>query len=253
MNLAVCIPVSWDKVPTDFLIAFSRLFRPEQLNGMERLGVKKFWQIFNRVFPLDLNRNRLGQKSLDLKADAMLFLDADMTFPPDLIPRLIQDMRETGPAVISGLYFKKAPPFPPVSANKIFSRDEQKMFPVEIDSGHPDSMGHLVECDVVGMGAALISREVLEAIAPPWFEYEVYQKTGERTVTEDVPFCRKAKQAGFKIYTDLGLECGHITAITVTRRHWEDQRQKIIARTAGAITSWFCTGPGESQGKENGQ
>jgi GT2 family glycosyltransferase len=259
MNLAVCIPVSWDKVHTDFLIAFSRLFRPEQLNEMERLGVKKFWQLFNRVFPLDLNRNRLVQKSLELGADAVLFLDADMTFPADLIPRLIQDLRETGPAIISGLYFKKTPPFPPVSANKIFSHDEQKMFPVEIDSGHPDSadlsdyMNLLLECDVVGMGAALIARELLEAISPPWFEYELYQKTGERTVTEDVPFCRKVKQAGFKIYTDLGLECGHITTIAITRRHWNDQRQKIIARTAGAINSCFCGGSNESQGKENGE
>jgi hypothetical protein len=252
MNLAVCVPVSWDKVPTDFMIAFSRLFRPEQLNKMERLGVKKFWQLFNRAFPLDLNRNRLVKKSLELKADAVLFLDADMTFPPELIPRLIQDMQDTGPSVISGLYFKKSPPFQPVSANKIFYNNEQNMFPVEIYSGLKEDKDSIVECDVVGMGAAIIAREVLEAVSPPWFEYEVYQKTGENTVTEDVPFCRKVKQAGFKIYTDLGLECGHITSITITRRPWHEHRQGIIEHTVCAITSCLCGNSRQCRGKENG-
>ncbi len=250
MNLAVCVPISWDKVPTEFLISFSRMFRPEQLNEMERLGVKKFWQLFNRVFPLDLNRNRLVKKSLELKADLVLFLDADMTFPSDLIPRLIEDMKELGPCVISGLYFKKAPPFPPVSANRIFSNDEQKMFPIELFKANDSP---LAECDVVGMGAALIAREVLEAVNQPWFEYGVYKRTGEMTVTEDVPFCRKVKEAGFKIYTDKRLECGHVTTFTVTGRHWREQRERLIEGTACAIASWFCSGDGtrEFKGQTN--
>lgn len=240
MKLAVCIPVSWDKIPTEFLISFSRLFRPEQLNRMEKLGLKKYWQLFNRAFPLDLNRNRLVKKALELKIDAVLFLDADMIHPPDLVTRMIENIKKTGPAVVSGLYFKKAPPFAPVSANKIFPDDEQKMFPINTESADAAGSNGLLECDVVGMGAAMISTEVLEAIEPPWFQYEVYKKTGEQTVTEDVPFCRKVKQAGYRIYTDINLECGHLTSVTITRDHWREQRKRLMPETEAAENKIPC-------------
>lgn len=219
MNLAVCVPISWDFVPTPFVISFTQLFRPSQLKAIRQLGIVRYFHLFNRAFPLDHNRNLLVKKSLELEADWVLFLDADMTFPPDLVSALVQDAMESGAAMVSACYFKKLPPHACVSARKRHPDDPQLLTPLDtVDKG-------LADCDVIGMGAALIQREVFAAIAYPWFEYEVYENTGERTITEDVPFCRKAKEAGFRILTDTRLVCGHVRQVEVDESHWLGWRE----------------------------
>jgi len=225
MKLAVCVPISWDFLPTPFLISYTALFRPSVLRALAELGVSEFWQLFNRAFPLDLNRNRLVRAAQDLGADLILFLDADMVFPQDLIPRLIQGLAKTEAktGILSALYFKKAAPHQPVPSWKNVAADEQLMNPIRYG---PDRRP--VACDVVGMGAALVRREVFEAIPPPWFEYERYQKTGEATVTEDVTFCRKVKAAGFEILVDPSLICGHLSWRAIAEPHWLGYRGQVF-------------------------
>ena len=225
MKLAVCVPISWDWVPTPFLISYSALFRPSQLQALGELGVSEFWQLFNRVFPLDLNRNRLVEAGLKLGADFFLFLDADLVFPEGLIPNLLRGLigAGEGTGIYSGLYFKKAAPHQPVPSLKNVAGDEQLMNPIGYEAERRP-----VECDVVGMGASLIRREVFAAISPPWFEYERYRKTGEMTVTEDVPFCRKVKAAGFKILADPALVCGHLSLGAIGEGHWERYREQVF-------------------------
>jgi len=222
MNLAICIPISWDFVPTPFVISLTQLMRPGQLKAIRELGVERYFYLFNRAFPLDYNRNTLVKKAIELSADWVLFLDADMAFTPDLVSALLKDSMQSGAAIVSGCYFKKLPPHSCVSSIKKHPEDPQLLTPID---PHDDSAS-LVECDVIGMGAALIHRDVFEAISYPWFEYEVYEKTGERTVTEDVPFCRKAKEAGFSIWTDTSLVCGHIRQVEVDDSHWSAYREK---------------------------
>jgi len=214
MKLALCVPISWEFVPTPFLISFASLLSPGRLKVLRELGVERYFYLFNRSFPLDLNRNQLADKALELGADRLLFLDADMTHPPDLVPALVRDSLESGAALVSALYFKKQPPHPAVSARRCDPSDPQLLTPIDtLDKG-------LVECEVIGMGAALIHREVFAAVPRPWFEYAVYAKTGERTVTEDVTFCDKARAAGFRLLTDTRLVCGHLRQVEVDESHW---------------------------------
>ncbi|MFO8056107.1 MAG: hypothetical protein R6V10_02275 [bacterium] len=214
MKLAVCVPISWEFLPTPFFISYSRLFSPERLRSLKRLGVENYYQLFNRVTPLDVNRNRLVEKTLEIGADWILFLDADMTHPADLATALLEDALESKAAIISASYFKKLPPHQCVSSLFRSTSGPQLLSPIDT------SQKGLVETHVIGMGAALIHTEVFRATAAPWFEYQVYEKTGERTVTEDVAFCQKAREAGFSILTDTRLVCGHLRQIEVDESHW---------------------------------
>jgi GT2 family glycosyltransferase len=228
MELAVCVPVSWDFVPTPFLISFARLFRPGELAAIRRLGIRRYFHLFNRSFPLDLNRNQLVEKALELGADWLLFLDADMTHPPDLISALLQDAEESGAAVVSATYFKKLPPHVCVSAYAGRRHDPQLLVPLD-----PAAVKGLIECDVIGLGAALIHREVFEAVGGPWFEYERWRRTGLKSVTEDVPFCRRARAAGFRILTDTRLVCGHVRQLEVEEADWLRYREGVAEELAG--------------------
>jgi glycosyltransferase involved in cell wall biosynthesis len=215
MNLAVCVPISWDFVPTPFLISFTGLFRPAELKAMREQGITRYFHLFNRAFPLDLNRNQMVEKALELKTDWLLFLDADMTFPADLVSRLLADAKESQAHLVSACYFKREPPHPCVSGRLDDPEDPQLITPLLSATGFKPVPQGLLDCDVIGLGAALIHCSVFAKIPYPWFEYEVYAKTGERVVTEDVPFCRKAKALGETILTDTRLLCGHVRQAVV--------------------------------------
>lgn len=218
IKLAICVPLSWPNVPSAFFVSYTSLFMPSRLEAMAKAGVKNLWHLVDKSFPLDYCRNRLARIALEKGATHVLFIDADMTFPRDLIVRLLSIDAD----VAGALYFKKTPPFQPVASRLGVKGDGQLMKPIRL----PARPG-IVRCDVVGMGATLIKREALEFIGHPWFAYDLYKPTGEMEITEDVTFCTKAKSAGFEIVCDTRLVCGHVRSDIVGARHWAACRGKF--------------------------
>lgn len=225
VKLAVCVPLSWPSVPGAFFVSYTSLFAPSRLEAMARAGVTTLWHMVDGAFPLDLCRNRLVRRALEIGASHVLFLDADMTFPRELVTGLLAADSD----VAGALYFKKTPPFQPVPARFNVRHDGQLMKPIRLPA-----KPSLVRCDVLGMGATMIKRRALEWVGHPWFAYDVYKRTGEREITEDVSFCRKIKTAGFDIVCDTRLVCGHVRSEIVGAEHWNAFRGKIERPRKGA-------------------
>jgi hypothetical protein len=60
--------------------------------------------------------------------------------------------------------------------------------------------------------------DVFGKIGPrPWFDY-ANDDEGWPLVSEDVTFCQKAAAAGFGIWMDPTVKCGHSTIYTVTEK-----------------------------------
>ena len=57
-----------------------------------------------------------------------------------------------------------------------------------------------------------------EKIDYPWFDYQVYE--GYKYYTEDVIFCKKAKELGYKIFIDTSIKCGHIVDYELTEKDY---------------------------------
>ena len=76
--------------------------------------------------------------------------------------------------------------------------------------------GEPIEVDVVGLGCALVSRRVLEAVGPDdWFRWDWRRTLADgRTVVqckgEDVWLCEQARARGFSIRVDPTLHCRHV-------------------------------------------
>lgn len=168
-----------------------------------------------RAVDVGIARNEIVRK---LEKDWLFFMDSDQTFHPDTLNRLLSwDL-----PVVSGVYFKSpGEPIPHVyryawqgdahlyisMANEI--RDFLKRYQEELKKAPPATIlpahrADLIECDGVGGGCLLIHRRVLEAIKEPWFECAKGTVAGE-----DFDFCRKVQTAGFKIFADPGVLCGH--------------------------------------------
>jgi len=139
----------------------------------------------------------------------LLFLDTDMTFPADTIKKLIAHNKD----IVSGLYFERYAPYRPM----LRKRFEDGYSLVDY------TQGDLVECDALGAGCLLIKMEVFETLTKPYFEYRLTQ-TGikETFLSEDIVFCERAREAGFKIYCDTTIRCGHlISDYEITEANWD--------------------------------
>ena len=153
---------------------------------------------FRSGAPYDVMRNTACEDALKAGFQWCMFLDDDVIPPPDAYFRLARH----GADIVSGLYYRRQEPICPVA----MVMDGQGKPQWVTQWSPPDSV---VEVDLVGAGALLIHRRVLERIPRPWFEWEIGKKEGGG-LSEDFAFCVKAKRAGFKICLDTSVRCEHI-------------------------------------------
>ena len=158
----------------------------------------------------------------------LLFLDADMIFPDNVLIRML---RHTDQGIVSGLYVQKQAPYRPIALRD--GVDKGGVMWYQHDTGPFD--GPLRPQQVVGMGCTLIPLSVFDAIGPrPWFEYKP-DADGWPMVSEDVPFCQRADAAGIGIWLDPTVRCGHCVTDIKTDLHWTRYERSIAASAeAGA-------------------
>lgn len=145
------------------------------------------------------NRNMIIDDALAAEATHILFIDDDMAFAPDSLLRLIQHDKD----LVSGLYLSRNYPHLPT----IFDNYEVPLKRRFLESGQ---FG-LIEVGACGFGFLLIKTHIFEHLSKPYvMAGEVYADRRN----EDLGFCRRVKEAGFKIYCDLNTTIGHMGMVT---------------------------------------
>ena len=178
------------------------LFEGAKKNKLAWMNVK--------AFPVDFARNWAVKRFLETKAYAemewMLFLDIDQTFPRDTISMLMDAAEQTQSKVVSGTYFKRN--FHSEIVGWKYNAAQTIVEPV-LD-------GTVQPVEIIGMGCALIHREVIEKIGYPWFQYGPLHESVQNISTEDIHFCQRCKELKYDIYIHTGIICGHIMTIVNT-------------------------------------
>jgi len=177
----------------------------EQVTDVRRLK--------STAFPPDVARNEVVQKWLDEgDEDYLLFLDADMTFPKDVVRKLVRHHQP----VVTGRYHMRKIPYHAVAYVKHRTQEGPHCYaPVHWGQG-------LVEIERGGAGCLLIRRDVAEAIRARighnWFRYQRGPNAPhDFTVSEDFWFYQQAREAGFKCYLDWDCECEHLQTMAINR------------------------------------
>lgn len=140
-------------------------------------------------------RNQIAKEAIRLGCTHLLWLDNDMTFPPDLLERLYAHQKP----IVAASYAQRKEPSKPVAAKDgiwVYTTDE--------------STG-LQEVDYVGTGVMLVETAVFEHLETPWHMLG-WNAQKQEMVGEDVFFCRKAQKIGASTFIDhdLSKEIGHI-------------------------------------------
>lgn len=130
------------------------------------------------------------------QAEHIMWLDSDMTFPEDVIIKLLEHKKE----VVCATYSKRVEPFHPTAFYNIN--------PVEpVDT----SNNGLVSVKYAGMGCFLMKASAIDDIPSPHFPLNWHAPSGTWH-GEDMGLCDLLTENGIKIYCDLDLsrKIGHI-------------------------------------------
>jgi len=191
MKVLVGIP-ALDMVSTDFAMSLAALMSRKAYE--KRLGKAQVVDLALACCRGSLimhSRNKLTQQALDCGASHILFLDSDMTFPPDTLDRLI------------------AHRVPIVGADYV-----NRVAPHALN-GTPDATlpakGALAPMLTLPFGCILIDLKTLRGMSRPWFKY--LEGAGDHdTQSEDTFFSNSARRLGHTIWCDTNLtrELGHV-------------------------------------------
>lgn len=186
----------------------------------------------------DRNRNSLvGQMEED--SEFLLQIDADMTFAPDTLERMLKTYAEIHekiqkPFVLAGLGQMGSPPFFPAmfyAVNKSeggFERVNPEKNS-EYDGWIPVTKipNEPFEVDAIGSYGFLVPYELFTVFKGygGWFNHHMEMDVNEPgkflDIRHDLAFSMRVREAGYKIFVDPRIEFGHIRPRPIKRQIWE--------------------------------
>lgn len=184
---------------------------------------------------VDRNRNDIFKQAQKLQCDWLLFIDTDSNFSGDF--DVLDYMISLNENIVSGIYHIKEFPFRPA----VFNFDHQ---------GRLLQMNYIPQqreyWDVTGAGFFLISKMVMDAFTP-----EIMEKWGEpfdfifdgfkKKYHEDVAFCWRSKQLGFKICVDPSIDIIHMKKQPISRQMFlgSIEYMKSVDKVENGIDGWM--------------
>lgn len=147
------------------------------------------------------SRNDLATQAVQIEADYVFWLDSDMSFKPDTLVRMMDTLQKNDLDILTGLYFRRVNPFTPVLFDKLEIKGEECEWSEfkEIPDG-------LFEVGGCGFGCVLMKTDVF---------FDVHAKYNQMFAPianngEDIAFCWRARNCGYKIFCDPSVICGHV-------------------------------------------
>lgn len=185
-----------DQVPALFAQSLALLAKPEDAT----LAVKMGTLIYT-------SRNDLANMAIQNGSDYIFWMDSDMTFPQDALLRMIDTLEEKNLDILTGLYFRRVPPYTPVLFDRLEMNGNICSW-----SGFHHIPGELFEIGGCGFGCLLMRTDVFfDGQARYGNMFTPIGNNGE-----DIAFCVRARELGYKIWCDPSIRCGHIGYVQVT-------------------------------------
>ncbi len=169
-------------------------------------------------------RNQLMQYAIDGRYDYVLWLDADMTFEPDLLERLMEGIE--GRQAITGLCFGRRPPFNPCIYKSIRVEQDGIGFIPYTDNYFDYPRDQIFEVEGCGFACILMRLDMLEAMSVYGIPFFPLAGLGE-----DLSFCWRARKLDLHFHCDSRLKIGHIMRLSVD----EDFRDNVFQGEAPKI------------------
>ena len=206
MKVFIAVP-SMEQVPALFAQSLALLQREE--------GTMLGWEVGSLVYNA---RNNLARQAIKAEADWVLWLDSDMVFGPDLLQRMLKVCTENDIDFLTALCFRRKPPYTPCLFDRLMKIGRGASYTSILSV--PDGRFEVGGC---GFAGVLLSTDVLLSVAAK-FDGRMFDPM--EGFGEDVSFCWRARQCGYKIWCDSDIELGHVGNCIVTRKFFETYNEE---------------------------
>ena len=160
----------------------------------------------------DVSRGKNQQPFGGLEYDYMMWIDSDIRFNNEMFQKLV-DMDED---IASGWYSQTGGTSPVVEKmdDEFFKQNGSYQF---LTAEELTGRSETCKVDYIGFGWVLIKQGVFEKLEYPWFAPKLINigEDLQEVCSEDVAFCRDAKDAGFDIWLDPTCRVGHEKTLVI--------------------------------------
>lgn len=176
------------------------------LTGLRLAGEVKFaYAVSSLVYDA---RNSLARQAIVENYDRVLWLDSDMEFSPDLYEKLSADLDE-GRDIVSAFYVTRKGKIKPVIFDKCgyerLKKESNEIMPYA-HTYYDYPQDSIFEIEACGFGGVLMNTSVLKKVEETYgLPFAPILGFGE-----DISFCMRAREAGFKVWCDSRVKMGHI-------------------------------------------
>lgn len=190
MKYLIAIPCG-NSIPTPTVAA---------LTHMNRVGLSRVTFLQNSMV-YDA-RHMLLEEALVTGVDRVLFIDSDMVFGSHMMEQFAADL-DDGRDFVCGLYFRRVFPTNPVIYKTLTIKDNKEIS--ELYSDYPKES--IFEIEGCGFGAVMLSRRLIEQMCDT-YKYPFAPMPG--ICGEDIAFCWRARQLGYRLWCDSKIKVGHV-------------------------------------------
>lgn len=193
MKLLIAIPCM-DTVPVAFMQSLLKLIQKLTADGVDyEVAIESGTLVY-------MARDRLAGKAVNQRFTHVLWLDSDMVFEPEIV----EDLQFCGKDFVTGIAHGRRKPF----TSCLFKNIDLNHLELWKLEDYPAEAFEVAGC---GMACCLMSTEVIKQVMincgtafNPIMQYG-----------EDISFCKRAHDLGFKIYAEPTVRLGHIAHIAI--------------------------------------
>ncbi|GAC1655451.1 MAG: hypothetical protein NVS9B12_06560 [Vulcanimicrobiaceae bacterium] len=229
MKLVIGVPTAGN--PAEPFVASLRNLRlPEAVNALEnKTATGNF---------VPAQRELLAEFAVQAGADYLVMVDDDMIVPPDAIGQLLEPFADRNVGIVGAL---------------CYSRDGLRPMAV-VDWDAADTTGAAIpafddrtptQVDGIGFGLAMVRVEALARLDRPLFPAHIYIERAlarVRICNEDFLFCKRLREAGWKVMLHPAVRCGHYDRASGKSYplEWEtpqetNHRRMVAGKTDGTV------------------
>lgn len=210
-KILIAVPCM-DSVPAQFAHSLATLTS----YGVEDTKVSIWFNLGSLIYT---SRDQIAKKALLDEADLVMWFDSDMVFNPDTLIRMLKFIDE-GHDFVTGIYYRRTHPFSPVAFKTMDLNEDGTAFEwTEFDEIPSEPF----EVGACGFGCVLMKSEIFVS---------VFGKFGQMFTPiancgEDIAFCWRARQCGYKIIADPSISLGHVGHTIISKEFYKTyQAQK---------------------------
>ena len=201
-----------DSVPAQFAHSLATLTS----YGIEDTEISIWFNLGSLVYT---SRDEIAKRALMDEADYVMWFDSDMVFNPDTLHRLIQRLNN-GADMVTGVYYRRKPPFSPTLFSEMDINPETGEAKWTEFTEIPEELFEVGAC---GFGCVLMRTEIFVAV----FSKFGYMFTPIGNVGEDIAFCWRARQCGYKILADPSISLGHVGQTIYSKAFFENYKKAL--------------------------